>query len=109
MEWLKSLQGDALSQVSFAVFGCGNRDWALTYQRIPTLCDDTLAARGAKRLTARGEGDAGSSDFFDAFDKWETSLWEALQEVLRTLGSQLFRKLTELFTGVRDKEDRRCP
>lgn len=81
MEWIKTLQGDALSQVTFAVFGSGNRDWALTYQRIPTLCDETLAARGAKRLTTRGEGDAGSSEFFDVFDKWGTSLWKSLQQV----------------------------
>lgn len=84
VEWIKTLQGDALSQVTFAVFGSGNRDWALTYQRIPTLCDETLAARGAKRLTTRGEGDAGSSEFFDVFDKWGTSLWKSLQQAYGT-------------------------
>lgn len=83
MEWIKTLKGDELSLVTFAVFGCGNRDWALTYQRIPTLCDGTLSERGAKRIVARGEGDAGSSELFEAFERWETTLWEALQDVGR--------------------------
>lgn len=75
------MQGDALSSVIFAVFGCGNHDWASTYQKIPTLCDNTLAERGAHRVVPRGEGDAGSSDFFDSFERWEGALWDALQKV----------------------------
>ena len=81
MEWIKTLKAGSLTEVTFAVFGCGNHDWALTYQRIPTLCDDTLAQCGAKRIVARGEGDAGSSELFEAFDKWEVMLWESLQDV----------------------------
>jgi len=29
--------------VEYSVFGCGNRDWAATYQAIPTLIDAQLA------------------------------------------------------------------
>lgn len=75
------MQGDTLSEITYAVFGCGNHDWTLTFQKIPTLVDSTLADCGAKRVLPRGVGDAGSSDLFEAFEKWETSLWEELQKV----------------------------
>ena len=69
--------------VRYAVFGCGNHDWVATYQRIPTLIDNLAAERGAERLVERGVGDAGGSDFFDSFDKWEAGLWKVLSEVGR--------------------------
>ena len=81
VEWLKSLQGDALAQTTFALFGCGNHDWALTYQKIPTLVDSILAEHGAARVLPRGVGDAGASDLFEAFEKWEAALWRELQKV----------------------------
>ena len=52
-----------------------------TFQKVPTLIDDTLAERGAKRLLERGVGDAGASDFFESFDKWESNLWQTLRKV----------------------------
>lgn len=91
VEWINSLQGPALTGVTFAVFGCGNRDWALTYQRIPTLCDDTLAGHGGSRLITRGEGDAGSSDLFQSFEKWEADLWAALRKVNPNTMSKHYR------------------
>ncbi|OSC98018.1 bifunctional P-450/NADPH-P450 reductase [Trametes coccinea BRFM310] len=85
VEWLTNLQGpEALAKVKYSVFGCGNRDWQKTYQRIPRLIDDTLAQRGATRLTDRGESDAGGADFFEAFDMWEKRLWEKLSEAYGT-------------------------
>ena len=65
----------------FAVFGCGNREWVNTYQRIPALVDATLEARGARRLVERGVGDASGGDFFEVFDEWEAGLWDALSKV----------------------------
>ena len=65
----------------FAVFGCGNRDWVNTYQRIPALVDATLEAHGAQRLVARGAGDASGGDFFEVFDEWEAGLWGTLSKV----------------------------
>lgn len=67
--------------MNYAVFGCGNHDWVATYQRIPTLIDTLAAERGAERLLERGAGDAGASDFFNSFDKWEEDLWIALAKV----------------------------
>lgn len=45
--------------VRYAVLGVGDRSWAATYQRIPTLIDDRLAAAGGRRLLERTEADAG--------------------------------------------------
>ena len=70
-----------MKDASYAVYGCGNRDWVATFQKVPTLIDDTLAERGAKRLLERGVGDAGASDFFESFDKWESNLWQTLRKV----------------------------
>ncbi|PSR72168.1 hypothetical protein PHLCEN_2v11960 [Hermanssonia centrifuga] len=82
--WLTSLKGKELDNVAFGVFGCGNHDWVATYQRIPTLCDQLFAERGAKRIIERGEGDAGSGDFFESFDKWEAKLWATLTKEFGT-------------------------
>ena len=82
VEWLENTLGaEAFAGVTFGVFGCGNRDWVQTYQRIPALIDRVLAERGAKRLIERGEGDAASADFFSAFDEWEKSTWKRLTAV----------------------------
>ncbi|PVG00114.1 bifunctional P-450/NADPH-P450 reductase [Serendipita vermifera] len=81
VEQLSGLSGTELEGVSYAVFGCGNRDWALTYQRIPRLVDETMEARGAKRIVERGEGDASGAEFFDSFDAWEEKLWAVLSEM----------------------------
>ena len=45
-----SLASDALKGVKFSVFGCGNRDWAATFQAIPRLLDTQLEKHGAQRL-----------------------------------------------------------
>jgi cytochrome P450/NADPH-cytochrome P450 reductase len=74
VKWLRSdLASDAFAGVRFAVFGCGNRDWAATYQAIPRLIDDELAAHGASRLLERGEGDA-REDLGGQFEEWFAKL-----------------------------------
>ncbi|KAH9932779.1 bifunctional P-450/NADPH-P450 reductase [Epithele typhae] len=64
---------DAFKGVNYSVFGCGNRDWTTTYQRIPKLIDDILGGHGANRLAPRGEGDVSGAEFFDTFDQWENT------------------------------------
>ncbi|MGW4733113.1 hypothetical protein ACWEQC_28725 [Streptomyces shenzhenensis] len=59
--------------------GVGDRNWAATYQRIPTLIDERLAAAGATSLLERGAADA-SGDFSGAVDRWTGDLWTALLE-----------------------------
>ncbi|KAI0075350.1 bifunctional P-450/NADPH-P450 reductase [Panus rudis PR-1116 ss-1] len=99
--WLTDLKDDVLKDITYAVFGCGNRDWVQTYQRIPTLIDQLLGERGAKRLVPRGEGDAGGSEFFEAFDDWSSGLWQELSRVYQTRNTDSAAgiKITTVDTG----------
>ena len=82
VNWLENVQdAEAFAGIKFGVFGCGNRDWVNTYQRVPRLVDDALTAHGAIRLVERGEGDASGSEFFQSFDAWEKAVWEKLGKV----------------------------
>jgi cytochrome P450/NADPH-cytochrome P450 reductase len=67
--------------VRYTVFGCGNRDWAATYQAVPTRVDVGLDARGATRVYPRGEGDA-RGDFDAQFEAWYAGLWDGLGSAL---------------------------
>lgn len=79
-QFVKWLGGDlpknAFAKVRYAVFGCGNSDWAATYQSVPRLIDDQLAAHGARSVYGRGEGDA-RSDLDGQFEKWFATLGPA--------------------------------
>src|SRR5947209_3447142 len=70
VKWLGGeLAKDAFAKLRYAVFGCGNSDWAATYQSIPRLLDEKLAAHGGKSVYPRGEGDA-RSDLDGQFESW---------------------------------------
>ncbi|MFI9255004.1 cytochrome P450 [Streptomyces sp. NPDC053069] len=47
-----------LAGVTYAVLGVGDRNWAATYQHVPTRIDARLAELGATRLTDRAAADA---------------------------------------------------
>ncbi|MFH9657337.1 cytochrome P450 [Streptomyces sp. NPDC017248] len=47
-----------LTGVTYAVLGVGDRNWAATYQQVPTRVDARLAELGATRLIARAAADA---------------------------------------------------
>ena len=65
----------------YSVFGCGNRDWAATYQAIPTLIDAQLEKHGAKRMYKRGEGDARGD-----FDRdYRALVWRALSVAVHSI------------------------
>jgi cytochrome P450/NADPH-cytochrome P450 reductase len=69
-KWLgDDLPKDAFAKVRYAVFGCGNSDWAATYQSVPRMIDEQLAEHGARSVYARGEGDA-RSDLDGQFESW---------------------------------------
>ena len=80
--WLRGeLPSDAFARVRYAVFGCGNSDWTATYQSIPRLIDERLAAHGATSVCARGEGDA-KSDLDGQFESWFAGLRAAAEKAL---------------------------
>jgi cytochrome P450 / NADPH-cytochrome P450 reductase len=74
VKWLRgNLPKDAFAKVRYAVFGCGNSDWTATYQAIPRLIDERLAAHGAQSVYVRGEGDA-RGDLDSQFEGWFAAL-----------------------------------
>lgn len=81
MEWLEVVPESDIQGVRYAVFGCGDHNWASTYQRIPRLIDDKLAMKGAQRLLPRGESDA-SGDFEREVDEWTEHLWPDLMQAI---------------------------
>ncbi len=80
VRWLSDTDA-ALKGVNYSVFGCGNSDWAATYQSVPRAIDEKLAALGAHRMMERGEGDA-REDMDGAFQSWFGALWPALGQTL---------------------------
>lgn len=80
-EWLDAAEPGAAAGVRYAVFGCGNRDWAATFQAVPRRIDERLAALGGARLMTRGEGDA-REDMDGQFHAWFEPLFPALAEAL---------------------------
>jgi cytochrome P450 / NADPH-cytochrome P450 reductase len=81
--WLQdpSLPANAFAGLEYSVFGCGNRDWASTYQAIPILIDTQLEKHGAKAMYRRGEGDA-RGDFDGDYRSWYGGLWPSMTSAL---------------------------
>ncbi|MFK4071564.1 bifunctional cytochrome P450/NADPH--P450 reductase [Streptomyces sp. NPDC029674] len=77
VSWLTRAAPDAADGVRYAVLGVGDRNWAATYQRVPTLIDDRLAASGGSRLLARAEADA-SGDLAGSVRRFTAALRHAL-------------------------------
>ncbi|MFI2608414.1 bifunctional cytochrome P450/NADPH--P450 reductase [Kitasatospora sp. NPDC018619] len=67
----------AAEGVAYAVLGIGDRTYAATYQRVPALIDDRLAALGGTRLLPRAEADA-SGDLAGTVRQFTEALCEAL-------------------------------
>ncbi|WP_190127862.1 cytochrome P450 [Streptomyces mashuensis] len=70
---------DAAAGVPYAVLGVGDRNWMATYQRVPTLLDERLAALGGTRLLPRGEADA-SGDLAGSVEEFTRALVRTLLE-----------------------------
>ncbi|MET8814987.1 cytochrome P450 [Streptomyces sp. NPDC004549] len=77
VQWLETAEPGAADGVTYAVLGIGDRNWSATYQRIPTLIDDRLAALGGTRLLERAEGDA-AGDLTGAVKTFTSTLRTAL-------------------------------
>ncbi|MFJ3660049.1 cytochrome P450 [Streptomyces sp. NPDC090119] len=79
VQWLENAGPGAADGVTYAVLGIGDRNWSATYQRVPTLIDERLAALGGTRLLERAEGDA-SGDLTGAVKAFTGTLRTALLE-----------------------------
>lgn len=55
VEQLSGLNGIELEGISYTIFGCGNRDWALTYQRVPRLIDEQMRYMVRRELWREGK------------------------------------------------------
>ncbi|MFF5475827.1 cytochrome P450 [Streptomyces sp. NPDC012935] len=67
------------TDVTYAVLGVGDRNWAATYQHVPTRIDERLTELGATRLVDRTAADA-SGDLTGAVRDFTTRLRTALLE-----------------------------
>ncbi|KFM99284.1 cytochrome P450 [Bacillus clarus] len=82
VEWLEKASEHEVKDVHYAVFGCGDKNWITTYQKVPFYIDEQLAKKGAKRLTERGEGDA-SDDFEEVYEEWSEQLWNDVADYFK--------------------------
>jgi len=85
VQWLDGAKSGDLAGVHYAVFGCGDHNWASTYQDVPRLIDERLAEKGATHFSTRGEGDV-SGDFEEQLDRWKQQMW---QDALKAFGLQV--------------------
>jgi flavodoxin len=90
--WLgkRDLPHQLLESTRFAVFGCGNKQWHTTFQRVPRMMQKRLAELGGEALLDLVEGDEGG-DMETQFLAWKTELITVLcdefQRVPATLPS----------------------
>ncbi|WP_285890789.1 cytochrome P450 [Mesobacillus maritimus] len=82
VKWLDTVQYGELKGVNYAVFGCGDRNWASTYQNVPSMIDEQLEQKGATRFSQRGEADA-SGEFEKQLEQWKKEL---LSNALKAFG-----------------------
>lgn len=83
VQWLQEIKPGELEGVHYAVFGCGDHNWASTYQYVPRFIDEQLAEKGATRFSARGEGDV-SGDFEGQLDEWKKKHVGGCHQSIRT-------------------------
>ena len=81
VDWLDSAGRDSvgLEGLSYFMLGCGNSDWAATFQEVPRKIDSRLEALGAKRIVATEELDA-RADVDTQFHAWLDALIPQLGE-----------------------------
>lgn len=74
VQWLEQVKPGELDGVHYTVFGCGDHNWASTYQYVPRFIDEQLSLKGATRFSERGEADI-SGDFEEQLEQWKSSMW----------------------------------
>jgi len=80
-EWVGGLKGSELEKTAFAVYGCGHKDWAKTFHKVPRGLDEVLEARSGERICPMGLTDAAEGQMFTDFEQWEDEVfWPAVEE-----------------------------
>jgi cytochrome P450/NADPH-cytochrome P450 reductase len=79
--WVDEAAQEAFDDLSYTVFGCGNTEWASTYQAVPTELDAGLDHHGGTRIHPRGAGDV-RGDFDAAYRNWHDTLWQDIAAAL---------------------------
>jgi cytochrome P450/NADPH-cytochrome P450 reductase len=104
---------EALQGVRFAIFGCGNKQWAATYQAFPRKVFEHFTALGGAPMAPLGEGDMDSGEAEFTFARWEIGTCIALMRshkipVPENITDALYPKLPEyeafLWSGMRFKD-----
>jgi len=70
--------GAKFKDVRYAVFGCGNKQWAATYQKFPSKVTETLESLGGCCMAPLGEGDMDSGEVELEFARWTITFTVAL-------------------------------
>lgn len=87
--WMKNEsmeeRGSFLKDVSFTVFGLGNRQYE-HFNQMGKRTNDTLHNYGGKRVFTYGEGDDDGS-LEDDFEKWKLNMWTDLIKKFHPNGS----------------------
>lgn len=104
--WLSA--GDVSAKfegVSYSVFGCGNSQWAGTYQKFGRVVDTALLNAGSTCIAAMGEADMDGGQAELEFARWSLACIVQLFKgagipLPDTLADQLHAKITPLETFV---------
>ena len=68
--------------VAYTVFGCGNTEWAATYQAVPDRCSTSSSPRTADAGSATAARATRAGDFDAAYRAWHGGLWADLAAAL---------------------------
>lgn len=113
-KWLESPAATSkLQGVCFAIFGCGNKQWAATYQKFPNKVYSSFEALGGSCIAPMGEGDMDSGEAEFAFARWTIGLSVGMLRtyhiaVPESIKDALYPRLPEydafLWTGKRAQD-----
>ncbi|PSS05126.1 P450 family fatty acid hydroxylase [Coniella lustricola] len=83
LNWLEEEgHGLSLDGVTFAVFGCGSKDWKDTFQRTAITIDQILRDCGAHCIASRGAADVSEGSVLSDFDAWQSEhLWPGIARI----------------------------